>query len=152
MFLLLPVTFHNSLVLSFASLLMLLFFFSFFLNNYRAELTHKGVGSSALETRHTNTTKTWVAYGSSHLFSSVQFSSVQDGIYALGKKKKKNALHPVSQKFPQRCLWNGSNVRLTDDGPLSSFDERSSSASSFNASLLSHWHACKYKVHELHQR
>ena len=25
---------------------------------------------------------------------------------------------PVSQKFPQRCLWNSSNARLTDDGLL----------------------------------
>ena len=32
-----------------------------------------------------------------------EFSSVQDGIYALGKAHN-NALHPVSQKFPQRCL------------------------------------------------
>ena len=34
------------------------------------------------------------------------------------------ALHPVSQKFPQHCLWNGSNVRLIDDGPLSSFQRK----------------------------
>ena len=46
------------------------------------------------------------------------------------------ALHPISQKFPQRCLRNGSKVRLIDDGPLSSFQGRSSSASSFHASLL----------------
>ena len=44
----------------------------------------------------------------------------------------------VFQKFPHRdcCLWNSSSVRLIDDGPLSSFQERSSSASSFHASLL----------------
>ena len=44
----------------------------------------------------------------------------------------------------QRCLCTirwilkilGSNVRLIDDGPLSSFQGRSSSASSFHASLL----------------
>ena len=45
----------------------------------------------------------------------------------------------VSQNwFPQHwfCLWNGPNVRLIDDGPLSSFQGRSSSASSFRASLL----------------
>ena len=41
-----------------------------------------------------------------------------------------------SQKFPQHCFWNGSNVHLIDDGPLSSFQGRSSSASSFSASLL----------------
>ena len=62
------------------------------------------------------------------------FSSVQDGICVL--KKKHYALHPISQKFPQRCLWNGSNVRLIDEGPLSSFQGRSTSVSSFHASLL----------------
>ena len=46
--------------------------------------------------------------------------------------KSPYALHPVSQKCPQRCHLNGSNVRLTDDGPLSSFRGRSSS---FHASL-----------------
>ena len=51
-------------------------------------------------------------------------------------RKSPYALHPVSQKFPERCLWNGSTVRLTDDDPLSSFQGRSSSASSFNASFL----------------
>ena len=51
-------------------------------------------------------------------------------------QKSPYALHPVSQKFPQLCLWNSSSVRLTDDGPLSSFQERSPSASSFHASLL----------------
>ena len=60
----------------------------------------------------------------------VQFSSVQDGIYALGKA------HMRSQKFPQLCLWNGSNVRLIDDGFLSSFQGRSSNATSFYACLL----------------
>ena len=40
------------------------------------------------------------------------------------------------RKFPQRSLWNCSNVRVTVDGPLSSFQGRSSSASSFHASLL----------------
>ena len=51
-------------------------------------------------------------------------------------RKSPYALHPVSQKFPQRCLWNGSSVCLTDDGPLSPFQRRSSSASSFHTSLL----------------
>ena len=62
----------------------------------------------------------------------VQFSSR----WYLCVRKIPYGLHPVSQKFPQRCLWNGSDVRLTDDGPLSSFEGRSSSASSFHASLL----------------
>ena len=51
-------------------------------------------------------------------------------------KKCPYALHPVSQKFSQRCLWNGSSVRQIDDGPLSSFQGRSSSDSSFHAPLL----------------
>ena len=62
----------------------------------------------------------------------VRFSSVH-GICALGKAHK-YALHRVSQKFPQRCLWNGSNVHLIDDGPLSSFQGRSPNAYSFHAS------------------
>ena len=66
------------------------------------------------------------------LFSSVQFSSR----WYLCAWKSPYALHPVSQMFPQRCLRNSSNVRLTDDGPLSSFQRRSSSASSFHTFLL----------------
>ena len=50
--------------------------------------------------------------------------------------KSPYALHPLSQKFPQRCLWYASNVRLSDDDPFSSFQGRSFSASSFHASLL----------------
>ena len=38
----------------------------------------------------------------------------------------------VFQRYPR----SSSNVRLTDDGPLSSFEGRSSSASTFHASLL----------------
>ena len=41
--------------------------------------------------------------------------SVQGGIYALGKAHN-YAPHPVSQKFPQRCLWNSSSARLTMHG------------------------------------
>ena len=66
--------------------------------------------------------------------NTIQFSSVQDGIYVLW------TVHMGSttslRSFPHRCLWNGSNVRLIADGPLSSFQGRSSSASSFHASLL----------------
>ena len=50
--------------------------------------------------------------------------------------EKPYALHPVCQTFLQRHLWNSFNVRLIDDGPLSSFQGRSSSTFSFNASLL----------------
>ena len=64
------------------------------------------------------------------VLSSVQFKMVSM------RSEPPYALHPISQKFPQRCLRNGSKVRLIDDGPLSSFQGRSSSASSFNASLL----------------
>ena len=39
-------------------------------------------------------------------------------------------------KFPQRRIWNGSNISLIDDGHLPSSEGRSSSASSFHASLL----------------
>ena len=35
-------------------------------------------------------------------------------------RKSPYAPHPVSQTFPQRCLWNGFNVCLIDDGSLSS--------------------------------
>ena len=43
---------------------------------------------------------------------------------------------PISQNFPWPCLWNSVIVHLIDDGLLRSFQGRSSSASSFNASLL----------------
>ena len=43
---------------------------------------------------------------------------------------------PRLSEVPERCLWNVSNVLLTDDGPLSSYLGGSFSASSFNASLL----------------
>ena len=63
----------------------------------------------------------------SEIFAMV--SSVQDGIYALGKAH-------ISQIFPQHSFWNSSNVRLIDDDPLSFFHGRSSNASSFHTSLL----------------
>ena len=53
-----------------------------------------------------------------------QVSSVQDCMNSVGKAHY-YALHPVSQKFPQRRLRNCSNVRLIDDGSLSSFQGRS---------------------------
>ena len=55
--------------------------------------------------------------GCAAVCSSVHFSSR----WYLRVQKSPYALHPVSQKCLQRCLWNGSNVRLIDDGPLSSF-------------------------------
>ena len=56
--------------------------------------------------------------------------------WCLCARKSPYAFLPVSQKFPQRCLWNSSSVRLTDDGSLSSCPGRSYSASSFHAFLL----------------
>ena len=53
---------------------------------------------------------------------------------SLGRKSP-YTLHPISQKFPQQ-VRNSSSVRLIADGPLSSFQGRSSIASSFHASLL----------------
>ena len=60
-----------------------------------------------------------------------ELSLVQNGIYALRKAHMRST---PSLKFPQRCLWSSSNVRRIDDGPLSSFQGRSSSASSFHTS------------------
>ena len=34
------------------------------------------------------------------------------------------ALHPVSKMFPKVAFENGSNIRLTDEGPFSSFQSR----------------------------
>ena len=62
----------------------------------------------------------------------VQFSSR----WYLCARKSPSAHHTVTQKFSQCFLRNSSNVRPIDDGPLSSFQGRSSSASSFHASLL----------------
>ena len=63
------------------------------------------------------------------------FSLVQGNSYALGKTHN-YAFHPVSlRSFPKVAFEMGSNVRQTDDGPLSSFQGRSSSSSSFNGSL-----------------
>ena len=70
-------------------------------------------------------------YKKTTLYSSVQFKTV-----SMHLEKPIYVFHSVSQKFPQCCLLNGSNVCLIDDGPLSSFQGRSSSTSSFNASLL----------------
>ena len=64
--------------------------------------------------------------------NSVQFSSR----WYLRAQKSPHVHHPISQKFAQRCLWNGSSVHLIDNGPLLSFQRRSPSASSFHPSLL----------------
>ena len=80
-----------------------------------------GVGSSVVQLKATLGMFLWG-----------EFILGQDGMYALGKAH----IRALSQKFPQRRLSNGSNVRLIDDGPLASFQGRSSGASSSNASLL----------------
>ena len=49
-----------------------------------------------------------------------RWNSIQDGIYVPGKAHI-YALHPIYQKLPQHCLWNNSNVHLTDDDPLLPF-------------------------------
>ena len=49
-------------------------------------------------------------------------------------------LSPPGMTCALPCLWNSSNVRLTDNGLLSSFQGRSSSASYFHTSLFQAWH------------
>ena len=66
----------------------------------------------------------------------VRFFQFSSRWYLCARESPYYAPHPFAQKVSQRCLSNSSNVRLNDDGPLSSFQGRSSSASSFHASLL----------------
>ena len=67
------------------------------------------------------------------LYLSFQISSR----WYLRARKSPFAFHHMSQNFPDWCcLGNSSNVRLIDEIPFSSFQRRSSSASSFHASLL----------------
>ena len=63
----------------------------------------------------------------------VPFSSVQFKMVSMRSEKPICAPHCLSEVSPTLPL---KNVRLIDDGPLSSFGGRSSSASSFHASLL----------------
>ena len=66
----------------------------------------------------------------------VRFFQFSSRWYLCARESPYYAPHPFAQKVSQRCLSNSSNVRLNDDGPLSSFQGRSSSASHFHASLL----------------
>ena len=50
--------------------------------------------------------------------------------------KSPGALQLVCEMFPRLCVRNSSKVGLTDDGLFSPFQGRSSSSSSFYASLL----------------
>ena len=67
--------------------------------------------------------------------SAVEFGSVQDAVDALGKVHMCSTMS-VRARFLQGSLWNSSNVGLTEGDPQSSFQRRSSSASSFHAFLL----------------
>ena len=66
--------------------------------------------------------------------SSVQFCSVQDGIYAIGKAHMRST--PSLRSFANVAFGISPNVGLIDDGPFSSYQGRSLSASSVYASLL----------------
>ena len=72
-----------------------------------------------------------VCWGFQHGVLRVQFS-----IVSVRSEKRICTSPRLSEVSTKRCLWNNSNVRLTDDGPLSSSQGRLSSASSFHASLL----------------
>ena len=64
-------------------------------------------------------------------------SSIQFKMVSMLSEKPICAPHRLSlRSFPNVTFETVYNVRLTDDGPLSSFQGRSSSASSFHASVL----------------
>ena len=70
------------------------------------------------------------------LFSAhLPFRSVQEGICVLRKVHNFYAVHPVSQTFPQRCLWL-KQFQCSPDWRWS-FQGKSSSASSFRSSVSS---------------
>ena len=54
--------------------------------------------------------------------------------YICTLRKIHTSSDPSVRSFPQCCPWNSSGVVLIDDGPLRSFERRSSSAFSFYAS------------------
>ena len=58
--------------------------------------------------------------------SSVQSNSVQVKWHLCARKSPLFCGPYHVSNFPQRCLSNSSNVHLTDDGTLSSFQGRSS--------------------------
>ena len=70
----------------------------------------------------------------SNYLSNYQFSSVQDGIYALGKAHMRST--PSLGSFLNVAFENSPNVGLIDDGLFSSSQGRSLSASSSYASLF----------------
>ena len=67
----------------------------------------------------------------------IQPYSVQFKMVSM-RSEKPICAPPRLSEVPPTFHWSGSNDRLIDDGPLSSFQGRSSSASSFNTSLFSH--------------
>ena len=74
----------------------------------------------------------WRALLVSELHSAVQFRLR----WYLRSQKSPYTLHPTTQKCPQCHIWSICSVRLIDNGPISLFQERSPSASSFHTSLL----------------
>ena len=75
----------------------------------------------------------WKAtFNFSKQFAAVQISSRW---YLCARKPRMRSI-PSLRCFISSFLWNSSNVRLTDDGPLSSFQWSLSSTFSFHASLL----------------
>ena len=82
--------------------------------------------------------ETWTArdhfVGLVFSLQAVPFSSK----WYLRARESPNALHPFCRMFPPCCLWNRSSVCLTNDGPFSSFQGRSSRNSSFYASPRLH--------------
>ena len=72
-----------------------------------------------------------VCWGFQHGVLRVQFS-----IVSVRSEKRICTSPRLSEVSTKCCLWNNSNVRLIDYDPLSFFQGRSSSASSFHASLL----------------
>ena len=51
----------------------------------------------------------FICHSKTHRFSSLWYLCVQ---------KSPCMLHPISQRLPQCCLWNGSNICLIHNGPI----------------------------------
>ena len=98
-------------------------------NPFSTEIRRKEHGYVSMSMQSSSTAASFHIHTYIH---SVQFSSR----WYLCPQKSPYVLHLVSQKFPHRRFWKCSNSHLIDDGLLSSFQRRSSSASSFHTSLL----------------
>ena len=75
---------------------------------------------------------------------------LKSNYYFLRKSLLIYELDHLCQNFLQRCLWNVSNTHLFGDDPVSSFQRRLSSTSSFHASLLvvDHFHTALFSALE----